>query len=294
MSVNASPKLDGATVDAKKLQASTTSSVNANKADIIALAASLQISALDDKPSIIIVDTFAGMTELLETISDMPAQPPSLYIDLEGVNLSRHGTISIMQIFVLPKCRTFLIDIHTLRDKAFSHAISAGTTLRSILESSSIPKVFFDVRNDSDALFSHYGISLSCVQDLQLMELATRRFSKRCVNGLGKCIENDAPMTLDERAHWKAAKNTGRNLFAPECGGSYDIFNARPISDEIIQYCAQDVQFLPKLWHKYHQKMSQKWKAKVEAEVKNRICLSQSATFNGKGRHMALAPTGWV
>ena len=294
MSVNASPKLDEATKDAKNLQASRTSPVNVSQADVIALAASFQISALDDKPSIIIVDTCAGMTELLEAIADVPAHPPSLYIDLEGVNLSRHGTISIMQIFVLPKCRTFLIDIHTLRDKAFSHAISAGTNLRSVLESSSIPKVFFDVRNDSDALFSHYGISLSCVQDLQLMELATRRFSKRCVNGLGRCIENDAPMTSGERAHWKAAKNTGRNLFAPDCGGSYDIFNARPFPDEIIEYCAQDVQFLPKLWHKYDQKMTYKWKTKVAAEVKNRIRLSQSTTFNGKGRHMALAPTGWA
>lgn len=154
--------------------------------------------------------------------------------------------------------------------------------------------MFFDVRNDSDALFSHYQIELLGVQDLQLIELTTRKFSKRCVNGLGKCIENDAGMTADERANWKAFKDKGRKLFAPECGGSYEVFNTRPLPDEIRQYCAQDVQFLPKLWQKYDGRMTRQWATKVEMEVKNRVRLSKSKTFNGKGRHMALAPANWA
>lgn len=66
------------------------------------------------------------------------------------------------------------------------------------------------------------------------MELATRKFSRRRVNGLGKCIEHDAPMTFIERVSWKAAKDAGRNLLAPECGGTYEIFNVRPLPNEII------------------------------------------------------------
>lgn len=184
---------------------------------------------------------------MIQALDNLPAKPPSLYIDLEGVNLSRHGTISIMQIFVLLEKLTFLIDVYTLREKAFSHPAPDGTTLGAILESSTIPKVFFDVRNDSDALFSHYQIELSGVQDLQVMELATRKFSKRHVNGLSKCIENDAPMTYEERANWKAVKDNGRKLLAPECGGTYEIFHIRPLPEEIVRYCAQDVQFLPRL-----------------------------------------------
>jgi exonuclease 3'-5' domain-containing protein 1 len=46
-----------------------------------------------------------------------------------------------------------LIDIHILGGKAFSTAGASGKTLKGILESDSIPKVFFNVRNDSDARF---------------------------------------------------------------------------------------------------------------------------------------------
>lgn len=62
------------------------------------------------------------------------------------------------------------------------------------------------------------------MKDLQLMELATRTFPRRLVNGLGKCIEHDAPMTFSERAKWKACKDGERKPFAPGCGGSYEIF----------------------------------------------------------------------
>ena len=67
-----------------------------------------------------------------------------------------------------------------------------GQTLRDILETSAIPKVVFDVRNDSEALYSHFNIRLTSVHDIQLMELATRMLSKKCVNGLSKCIKRDA------------------------------------------------------------------------------------------------------
>ncbi|KAJ6016555.1 exonuclease [Penicillium herquei] len=279
--------------DVKQPQLQSKVSAKSSLEDLPALTESFQRSTLEDSPSFLFIDTLDGLVELLEGLAKLPAWPPSLFIDLEGVNLSRHGTISILQIFVSSTKKTFLVDILALKDKAFSHSTSDGPTLRSILESPSISKVFFDVRNDSDALFSHYGIKLAGVQDLQLMELATRTFSKRLVNGLGKCIEHDAPMTISERARWKACKDGGRKLFAPELGGSYEVFIIRPLSSEIMQYCAQDVQLLPKLWHKYYQRMTPSWKQKVEEEVKSRIELSKSATYNGKGRRMALAPKGW-
>jgi exonuclease 3'-5' domain-containing protein 1 len=100
-------------------------------------------------------------------------------------------------------------------------------------------------------------------------------------------------MTFSERNSWKLGKEKGLNLFAPERGGSYEVFNLRPLAQDIMQYCVQDVQFLPRLWQKYNRKLSPRWTAKVEAEVKNRVLISKSATYNGKGRHMALAPKDW-
>ncbi|KAK4666161.1 hypothetical protein QC763_608330 [Podospora pseudopauciseta] len=241
-----------------------------------------------------LIDTATAMSALVDILNGQPITPPSLYIDLEGVNLSRHGTISILQIYVLPLRRAYLIDIHILGEKAFSTLSSTtGRTFKDILESETIPKVFFDVRNDSDALFSHFQIRLAGVQDLQLMELATRTFSRRVVCGLARCIEHDASLSASERSSWMATKERGTRLFAPERGGSYQVFNERPLNEEIRRYCVQDVHLLPRLWAHYYSKLTKAWERRVCEASRDRVALSQTPGFNGKGRHMALAPAGW-
>ena len=52
----------------------------------------------------------------------------------------------------------YLIDITTLGRDAFNDVGSYRRSLRNILESSEILKVFFDIRNDSDALYSLYNV----------------------------------------------------------------------------------------------------------------------------------------
>lgn len=106
--------------------------------------------------------------------------------------------------------------------------------------------------NDSNALFYLFGISLAGIHDIQLMELVTRTFLKRCVNGLSKCIERDLYMGSVEAEKWKRIKDKGKLLFAPEYGGNYDVFNSRPLSEDIRLYCLQDVQFMPRLWNNYY------------------------------------------
>ena len=223
-------------------------------------------------------------------LNDLPTKPPSLYIDVEGINLSRYGSVSILQLLVHPRKQTFLLDVHTLGAKAFTTAGTNGQTMKDILESDSIPKAFFDVRNDSDALFHLFSIKLAGIQDIQLMELATRTFSKRCVNGLSKCIERDLSLGSSEAQEWKRIKDKGKKLFAPEFGGSYDVFNSRPLSEDIRLYCMQDVQFMPRLWANYEAKLTINWRVKVQQESKKRVALSQLIGYNGKGRHMALGP----
>jgi exonuclease 3'-5' domain-containing protein 1 len=263
---------------------------------VAAVTESLRSVNIDDAPAadmIDVVDTTAKLLKMLDTLDGLPTEPPSLYFDLEGENLSRHGSVSILQLHVLPRSRTYLVDVHTLQHTAFSTCGHNGRTLKEILECDGIPKVFFDVRNDSDALHSHFNIRLAGVQDLQLMELATRTFSKRCVNGLSRCIERDARLPATELITWKAVKDAGVKIFAPEYGGSYTVFAKRPLCDAIKLYCAQDVQILPRLWSQYNTQMTPAWTRKVHETSKERVALSQTAAFNGKGRHMALAPPGW-
>ncbi|PKY09371.1 exonuclease [Aspergillus campestris IBT 28561] len=239
---------------------------------------SLQSTTIDSSVGPQLVSTRAGIVELVGEIADLPTSPPSLFVDLEGVNLSRHGTISILQIYAAPLDRTYLVDVHILKEKAFSQPAGNGMTLKDVLELSSIPKVFFDVRHDSDALFAHFGVRLAGVQDLQLMEVATRQCRRRFLSGLAKCIEFESSMTPEQK------------------GGSYEGFNTRPLSSEILQYCAQDVGYLPGLWRRYDQRLTaiRDRRAEVEQEVERRISDSQHAAYNGNGRHMARAPPRWA
>lgn len=241
-----------------------------------------------------LVDTTAAIAEIVDSLDGLPTFPPSLYIDLEGENLSRHGTLDILQLHVLPSDRTYLIDIKVLHHNAFSTPGTCGFTFKDLLESPDIPKVFFDVRSDSDALYSHFQIKLAGVQYLQLMELAKRPLGrKRLVSGLGKCIEYDASLTLLEKVAWKADKAKGISLFDPKRGGSYKVFSERPLRQDIKEYCIQDTKYLPHLWAIYDKKLTPAWKMRVCEATNARVAESQAPNFNPVGRHMSLAPTSW-
>ncbi|KAJ2977928.1 hypothetical protein NQ176_g4095 [Zarea fungicola] len=271
---------------------SNNSVISAEPSSLTAVIDALRKTQLDDT-AITLVDSVEELTSLIKAISGLPTSPPSLYVDLEGINLSRDGSISILQIYSLPGQHTYLVDVHRLGDTAFSTPGKDEETIKSILESKYIPKVFFDVRNDSDALYSHFGIHLQGIEDLQLMELATRPGRRRFVSGLAKCIEYDAPLTVQEKAAWLVSKRAGQQLFAPEKGGSYEVFNERPLAKEIVQYCANDVHILARLWKYYDGKMTGKWRAKMLVAAEARVALSHTPTFCGKGQHMAKAPSGW-
>lgn len=128
-----------------------------------------------------ITSTLSQMTALLNSISTSASTTlsPSLYFDVEGVNLSRRGSISIIELHYQhpsypESAHTYLIDIHTLGFLAFSTLTAEGVSLKTVLESPTTAKVFFDVRTDSDALYAQFGIRLAGIIDLQLMEVGSR------------------------------------------------------------------------------------------------------------------------
>ena len=238
-----------------------------------------------------VVDSEPAVRALIDDLEHLPTQPPSLYLDTEGVKLSRHGSMSIIQLFVQPKDHVFLVDVFVLKGAAFCTCNASGTDLRSILESALVPKVFFDVRNDSDALFSHFQISLAGVHDVQLLEVATRSSqSRERVTGLATCIKKDAQLTAEALALWKATKRKGLLQFAPEHGGSYEVFRSRPMLQAMVDYCAQDVVYLPVLWRVYTRKISAGWMRKVQYGTCERILASQKASYEPHGKDKTLSP----
>ncbi|KAK3614951.1 hypothetical protein LTR22_027616 [Elasticomyces elasticus] len=126
------------------------------------------------------------------------------------------------------------------------------------------------------------------------MELASRNFSKKHVNGLAKCIERDSTITFVERRRWQVVKDNGKQLFDPQRVGSYAVFDQRPLSKDILVYCTQDVTFMPHLRDVYRSKLCDAWWRKIETETDGRIQLSQNPMFRGKGQHMAQGPPAWL
>ena len=137
---------------------------------------------------------------MLNDLYDLNSEKPDIFIDLEGENLSKVGQVFLLQLLLLPKVKTYLVDIIQLGDEAFNTRNERGTSFKDVLESAGICKAIFDVRNDSAALYHQYGISLANVHDIQLMENATRASrSIKHVNGLARCIERDATMSRSQR-----------------------------------------------------------------------------------------------
>jgi exonuclease 3'-5' domain-containing protein 1 len=251
-----------------------------------------------------VVDSVTALSEALALLTVAPGlTPPVLYIDLEGVQLSRTGSISIVTLYDHLTRIVYLIDIHLLKSSAFTtqamtiSSNSANTTLKSILESPDISKVFFDARNDSDALFSHYGIKLQGIIDVQLMELATRPSAKDYLSSLAKCMTRDVPLSDAKRQEIQQIKEKGRKLFAPEQNGSYEVFNQRPLPPDIEQYCIQDVVHMHALWQNYHDRLyvnvwqASFWQWMVTGMTLRRIEESQSADYQPHGPHKTI---GWT
>ena len=237
-----------------------------------------------------LIDTEDQVKQLVSLISRRRHGTGLIFLDLEGVNLSRRGTIAIMQLLLPPSPVVYLVDIHVLANRAFTTKDEKGTSLKTVLEAPGIAKCLFDVRNDSDALFGLFGVSLRGAVDIQILEFVSRQVWHRYLTGLGKCIAQEKNLLPSVTKEHIKIKENGLKLFAPEKGGSYEVFLERPLRPEIVAYCAQDVLLLPPLLALYASRLTPNKAGKIQAIVDERIKLSQSPSFNGKGKHMTLGP----
>lgn len=225
------------------------------------------------------VDTTAGVSEVADRLWALPNNAGNcLYVDLEGVNLCRHGSVSLLLLYAPQMRQAFVVDVFTLQAAAFTTKGARGLNLQDLFESDEHKKAFFDVRNDSDALFCHYGVHLRGVEDIQLMENASRPNGQRnIISGLSKCMSQ--VLWNAEKLEWTNAKDVGKLLFSPENGGSFDVFNVRPLSPEIISYCVGDVYYLPRLKERHWNLLSDEWKRKVIEETEARVVESHQELY---------------
>jgi exonuclease 3'-5' domain-containing protein 1 len=180
--------------------------------------------ALPD-PTPVMVDSRGALTDMLVSMAgalDTPNAAADLSVDLEGYHLSRHGTISLVQIFVHATNVVYLVHVAVLKAAAFSTPVAATSgifkgmplTLKTVLESSAVTKLFWDCRGDSDALYHLYGVKLAGVIDVQLWDLATRESSKERakVKSLSHAFTQRMRRDLSEATieSWSLIKDAGK------------------------------------------------------------------------------------
>jgi len=225
---------------------------------------------------------------VLELEAFLSSIPPSstLYLDLEGNCLSRHGTISLITILIHPQRVVRLIDILALGESAFTTASDDGKTLKSIFEDADIPKCAWDVRNDADALWALYGVGLAGVIDIQLLENASRIGDKTYIRGLDKSVRFDLNLGFMEIGRWIQTKKEVQSLMPA------NVFASRPMDAKTVQYCANDVIHLPDLHALYLSRIRSRWLARAKKESARRVAEAHSPGYDPQSPTKKLGPWG--
>lgn len=202
-------------------------------------------------------------------------------VDLEGVNLSRSGPISLIQVAPVGEDVVYLFDVTKLKELAFHHG------LYLLLTSKSVMKIFFDVRGDSDALFYQYHFVATPVVDCQIaMMSGGRRQKAEYLCGLKKAFLYSHALTDTVKEALNAVKEAGLQHFARECGGSIEAWDQRPLPQELVVYAAVDVWYLHAIFQDYFNLSGMSMET-LELHTRKRIMRSISSETEMKGPHMA-------
>ncbi|KAH0687662.1 hypothetical protein KY290_020202 [Solanum tuberosum] len=187
-------------------------------------------------------------------------------LDCEGVDLCRYGTLCIVQL-AFPDA-IYLVD-----------AVRGGRKLinacKPALESVYVTKVIHDCKRDSEALYYQFGIKLHNVMDTQIAYYLIEE-------QLGKKSTQDGHISFV------------RLLADPRyCGISYvekkevrsllkedpQFWTYRPLSELMVRAAADDVRFLPYVFHKMMEKLSEEslWRLAVRGSLCCRcFCISDN------------------
>lgn len=200
-------------------------------------------------------------------------------IDIEGIDLCRDGTACLLQAAKEDKT-TYIFDLCALGRAAFDRG-----GLRNFLENTTTEKIIFDGRADADALYHQFNVDLSKGRfcDVQYLYcMACGDVGDRFLKGLGKALGSAYWLSGTEKMEMERVKSAGKRLFAPEVGGTYEVWRRRPISQELLVYAAVDVVHL--------HEMALRWRHAasdvniVASRRMKRACTSHRAA---KGKHQA-------
>ncbi|VDI46491.1 exonuclease 3'-5' domain-containing protein 1 [Mytilus galloprovincialis] len=195
------------------------------------------------------VDTKDKFIEVIKELQEMIKIKQMIAVDCEGVDLSRFGSVTLINIGT--RDLVYLIDILKIGNSVFDDG------LRTILEDSGIEKLMFDCREDADALLHLHKVKLDGVLDVQILEVSNRvhiyRNGYTKIRSLKHCLEeyvNDNTL-LNIKLQGRSSMNM-----------SSKIWEKRPLDENMLKYASVDILGLFKLYDALRTRMSHSvWKA---------------------------------
>lgn len=172
-----------------------------------------------------LVQTFERSEEIAQQILEASRNGEAVVgVDCEGILRGR--PLCLIQIY-FEGC-TYIFDL--LEFNPFSGV------LREILESNNIIKVFHDFCEDAASLITHYGVRAERVFDTQI----AHRLLANALNP-SKCSENNSvSLNTMLKAHLEIS-NEYKDFMAQKIRDNITLWEKRPLTDEMINYAAQDV-----------------------------------------------------
>jgi len=186
--------------------------------------------------------------ESLETALNCIQRSSLISVDCEGVALGKKGQLCMIQIATA--YNVFLFDVLTLGQTLFTKG------LKSILESQSPTKVFYDCRGDSDILYHQYHVELKGVLDVALTEVFYRWMNglgvPRFLKGYKKSVE--MYLQIGNPYFYKLKDKVSSLMTSTEA----TCWRERPLPKELLEYAAFDVKYLRDLHLKLVANMSRR------------------------------------
>ena len=229
------------------------------------------LDGLSDKRPVL-VDSEGSLKAMLEDLEG----ESTLAVDCEGVNLSRSGQLTLLQIAKRGGA-AYAVDVLALGAAAFGEdpnptpegPKATGGSLRELLEDGGVTKLFFDPRCDADALLHAHGIRLRNVLCLQAAELAHRRqrgLNARLLAPMSRAVEEHCGLDAAQLRTFQLIKAAGKRLIR----GPGEVWAKRPMPRELLHYAAFDVSYLFDMHDAIVPNLEPEWRDKVDAESDRR------------------------
>jgi exonuclease 3'-5' domain-containing protein 1 len=236
---------------------------------------------------VVLVDDEQKLEDMLDSIG----VPERVNVDFEGVELCKTGRVCLGQVHVAETDVVYVVDFVTITNPF----TACGGRLKELFESSATLKVFFDPRNDIDGIANQYGVTKTRnIVCLQLAEVAYRKSrgeQTTFVHGLGRVMDSNLVLPYVKKTKAIEIKEAGRRLFAPERGGAYDIFEERPLREDLLLYSGADVYFFDNLYEMMFQRLPSGLQTKVINASTRRLTEYLKPGYCAKGREKAIAPS---